>query len=48
VHADGQVVVGPPKSAASCRVVALDAETVRGLTRHYERQGELSAAAVTR
>ncbi|MFI7114810.1 hypothetical protein ACIBK9_51455 [Nonomuraea sp. NPDC050227] len=26
VHADGQVVVGPPKSAASCRVVALDAK----------------------
>ncbi|MEU8359261.1 tyrosine-type recombinase/integrase [Nonomuraea sp. NPDC048882] len=48
VHADGQVVVGPPKSAASCRVVALDAETVRVLTRHRERQEELSAAAGTR
>jgi integrase len=45
VHADGQVVVGLPKSAASCRVVALDAETVRVLTRHRERQEELSAAA---
>ncbi|MEV4086225.1 tyrosine-type recombinase/integrase, partial [Nonomuraea fuscirosea] len=48
VHADGQVVVGPPKSAASCRVVALDAETVRVLTRHCERQEKLSAAAGTR
>ncbi|MEV0996611.1 site-specific integrase [Nonomuraea sp. NPDC050202] len=45
VHADGQVVVGLPKSTASCRVVALDAETVRVLTRHRERQEELSAAA---
>ncbi|MFI7455377.1 site-specific integrase [Nonomuraea sp. NPDC049714] len=43
VHADGQVVVGPPKSTASCRVVALDAETVRVLTWHRERQEELSA-----
>jgi integrase len=48
VHADGQVVVGPPKSAASCRVVALDAETVRVLTRHRQQQEELSAAAGTR
>ncbi|MEV6040744.1 site-specific integrase [Nonomuraea sp. NPDC052116] len=48
VHADGQVVVGPPKSAASCRVVALDAETVRVLRRHRERQEELSARAGTR
>ncbi|MEV4364120.1 site-specific integrase [Nonomuraea sp. NPDC049625] len=48
VHADGHVVVGPPKSAASCRVVALDAETVRILTRHRERQEELSARAGTR
>ncbi|MFI7128861.1 hypothetical protein ACIBQ1_24385 [Nonomuraea sp. NPDC050153] len=38
VHADDQVVVGPPKSATSCRMVALDAETVRVLTRHRERQ----------
>ncbi|MFG6200445.1 tyrosine-type recombinase/integrase [Nonomuraea sp. JJY05] len=45
VHADGQVVIGPPKSAASYRVVALDAETVRVLTRHRERQQELSARA---
>jgi integrase len=48
VHADGQVVVGPPKSAAGCRVVALDAETVRVLTRHREQQEKLSAAAGTR
>ncbi|MFI7129531.1 site-specific integrase [Nonomuraea sp. NPDC050153] len=48
VHADGHVVVGPPKSAASCRVVALDAQTVRMLTQHRERQQELSAAAGTR
>ncbi|MEV4111171.1 site-specific integrase [Nonomuraea sp. NPDC049695] len=48
VHADGHVVVGPPKSAASCRVVALDAETVRVLRRHRERQKELSATAGTR
>ncbi|MFI6393726.1 hypothetical protein [Nonomuraea sp. NPDC050540] len=48
VHADGQVVVGPPKSAASCRVVALDTETVRVLTRHRDRQEELSSAAGTR
>ncbi|MEQ4717979.1 tyrosine-type recombinase/integrase [Nonomuraea sp. B19D2] len=48
VHANGQVVVGPPKSAASCRVVALDAETVRVLIRHRERQQELSATAGTR
>lgn len=47
VHADGQVVVGPPKSAASCRVVALDAETVRVLTQHRERQEKVSAAAGT-
>ncbi|MGW0200505.1 tyrosine-type recombinase/integrase [Nonomuraea sp. NPDC003201] len=32
VHADGHVVVGPPKSAASCREAALDAQTVRMLT----------------
>ncbi|MGW6497977.1 site-specific integrase [Nonomuraea angiospora] len=48
VHADGQVVVGPPKSAASCREVALDAQTVRMLTRHRERQEQLSAMAGTR
>ncbi|MBE1586710.1 site-specific integrase [Nonomuraea angiospora] len=48
VHADGQVVVGPPKSAASCRVVALDAETIRVLTGHRERQEQLSARAGTR
>ncbi|MEO3873987.1 site-specific integrase [Nonomuraea sp. B12E4] len=48
VHTDGHVVVGPPKSAASCRVVALDAETVRVLRRHRERQKELSATAGTR
>jgi integrase len=48
VHADGQVVVGPPKSAAGCRVVALDAETVRVLTQHRERQEKLSARAGTR
>ncbi|MEV4166968.1 tyrosine-type recombinase/integrase [Nonomuraea dietziae] len=48
VHADGQVVACPPKSAASCRVVALDAETVRVLTRHRERQEKASAAAGTR
>ncbi|MEU7896301.1 site-specific integrase [Nonomuraea sp. NPDC049152] len=47
VHADGHVVVGPPKSAASCRVVALDAETVRVLTRHRERQEKLSATVGT-
>jgi integrase len=41
-------VVGPPKSAASCRVVALDAETIRVLTRHRERQEKLSAAAGSR
>ncbi|MEV4021139.1 site-specific integrase [Nonomuraea angiospora] len=45
VHADGQVVAGPPKSFASCRVVALDEETVRVLIRHRERQEGLSAAA---
>ncbi|GGS76916.1 site-specific integrase [Nonomuraea spiralis] len=45
VHADGQVMVGPPKSAASYRVVALDRETVQVLKRHRERQEELSAAA---
>ncbi|MEV4576635.1 tyrosine-type recombinase/integrase [Nonomuraea jabiensis] len=48
VHADGQVVVGPPKSAADCQAVALDAETVRVLIRHRERQEELSAMAGTR
>ncbi|MGW4956430.1 tyrosine-type recombinase/integrase [Nonomuraea sp. NPDC004186] len=48
VHADSQVVVGPPKSAASCREVALDAQTVRVLTRHRERQEKLSARAGTR
>ncbi|MBB6547027.1 tyrosine-type recombinase/integrase [Nonomuraea rubra] len=48
VHADGRVMVGPPKSAAGCRVVALDAETVRVLSRHRERQEKLSAAAGTR
>ncbi|WP_433433128.1 tyrosine-type recombinase/integrase [Nonomuraea sp. CA-141351] len=48
VHADGHVVVGPPNSTASCRVVALDAETVRVLRRHRERQKELSATAGTR
>ncbi|MFI6741755.1 hypothetical protein ACIBI9_53350 [Nonomuraea sp. NPDC050451] len=41
-------MVGPPKSAAGCRVVALDAETVRVLTRHRERQEQLSATAGTR
>ncbi|MET7465884.1 tyrosine-type recombinase/integrase [Nonomuraea sp. NPDC005501] len=45
VHADGQVVVGPPKSAASCRVVGLDAETVRVLIWHHERQEEVRATA---
>ncbi|WP_433433060.1 tyrosine-type recombinase/integrase [Nonomuraea sp. CA-141351] len=48
VHADGQVVAGPPKSSASCRVVALDEETVRVLIRHRERQEELSATAGAR
>ncbi|MFI6637900.1 tyrosine-type recombinase/integrase [Nonomuraea fuscirosea] len=48
LHADGQVVVGPPKSAASCRVVALDAETVGVLRRHRERQEQLNARAGTR
>ncbi|WP_431932932.1 hypothetical protein [Nonomuraea jabiensis] len=48
VHADGQVMVGPPKSAASCRVAALDAETIRVLRRHRERQEQLSATAGTR
>ena len=48
VHANAQVVVGPPKSAASCRAVALDAETVRVLIWHRERQDELSATAGTR
>ncbi|MFC5826155.1 site-specific integrase [Nonomuraea insulae] len=48
VHADGQVVAGPPKSAAGCRVVALDAQTVRVLTRQRERQEKLSATAGTR
>jgi integrase len=48
IHADGQVVVGPPQSAASCREVALDTETMRVLTRHRERQEELSATAGTR
>ncbi|MEU6719621.1 site-specific integrase [Nonomuraea sp. NPDC046802] len=47
VHADGQVVVGPPKSAASYRVVALDAETVLVLTRHRERQEDLRHGAAT-
>ncbi|MFI7110305.1 tyrosine-type recombinase/integrase [Nonomuraea sp. NPDC050227] len=45
VHADGQVMVGPPKSAASCRVVALDAETIQVLARHRERHEELRATA---
>ncbi|MEV4399991.1 hypothetical protein [Nonomuraea sp. NPDC049607] len=48
VHADGQVVVGPPKSAASCREVALDTETVRVLTRHREHQEKRNATADTR
>ncbi|WP_240777999.1 tyrosine-type recombinase/integrase [Nonomuraea basaltis] len=48
VHADGQVVVGPPKSVASCRVVALDAETVRVLTQHRKGQEHMSATAGTR
>lgn len=48
VHANGHVVVGPPKSAASCRVVALDSETVRVLTRHRERQERLHARAGSR
>ncbi|MGW0808189.1 hypothetical protein [Nonomuraea sp. NPDC002799] len=43
VHAHDQVVGGPPKSTASCRVVALDAETIRVLIQHRERQEELSA-----
>ncbi|GII18552.1 hypothetical protein Ppa05_52780 [Planomonospora parontospora subsp. antibiotica] len=45
VHAEGRVVVCPPKSAASCRVVALDEETVRVLTCHRERQERQRAAA---
>ncbi|MER6000059.1 site-specific integrase [Nonomuraea angiospora] len=48
VHTDGQVVVGPPKSTTSCRMVPLDAQTVRMLTQHRERQQELSARAGTR
>ncbi|MFC5826208.1 tyrosine-type recombinase/integrase [Nonomuraea insulae] len=48
VHADGRVVAGPPKSTASCRVMALDAETIRALMRHRERQEELSTTAGTR
>ncbi|MFI7128868.1 tyrosine recombinase XerC [Nonomuraea sp. NPDC050153] len=48
VHADGQVVEGPPKSAASFRVVALDAESVRVLTRHREYQEQLCATAGSR
>ncbi|MET9246209.1 tyrosine-type recombinase/integrase [Nonomuraea sp. NPDC003709] len=48
MHADDQIVVGPSKSAASCREVALDAETVRGLIRRRERQERLSARAGTR
>jgi integrase len=48
VHVDGQVVAGPPKIAASYRVVALDAETVRVLMRHREQQEGLSSAEGTR